>query len=87
MSVSLHCLQRRKCKKVIAQNGDFGIDQYVSWNLSNEELTLEVIWEQFEEFCEPQSNEVRARFDLLTSFKQGEKVWMNGTSQHKHKLL
>ena len=68
--------ERRKCKKVIALSGDFGIDQYVSWNFTNEEL----IWEEFEEFCKPQSNEVRARFDLLTSFRQGERSmdeWYN----------
>ena len=26
----------------------------------------------FEEFCKPHTNEVRARFDLLTSFRQGD---------------
>ena len=26
---------------------------------------------RFEEFCKPQANEVRSRFDLLTSFRQG----------------
>ena len=36
------------------------------------ELTLEVILKKFEEFCKPQANEVRARFDLLTSFRQGD---------------
>ena len=35
--------ERRKCKKMIAWSGDFGIDQYVSWHLTNEELTLDVI--------------------------------------------
>ena len=60
----------RKCKKVLAWSGDFGLDQYVSWNILSEELTLEVIWEKFEEFCKPQANELRARFDLLTSFRQ-----------------
>ena len=72
--------EKRKCKKVIAWSGDFGIDQYVSWYLTNEELTLDVVWEKFEEFCKPQSNEVRARFDLLTSFRQGERnvdEWYN----------
>ena len=60
--------------------GDFGLDQYLSWNLSSEEFTLEVLWEKFEEFCKPQSNEVRARFDLLTHFKQGNRSvdeWYN----------
>ena len=63
----------RQCKMFIAWSGDFGMDQYVSWSLSSEELTLDTIWEKFEEFCKPQSNEVRARFDLLTSFQQGNK--------------
>ena len=34
---------------------------------------MKTIWEKFEEFCKSQSNEVRARFDLLTSFQQGNK--------------
>ena len=66
-------VERRKCKKVIAWSRDFGTDQYVSWNLTSDKLTLDVIWEKFEEFCKPQSNEVRGRFDLLTSFRQGER--------------
>ena len=73
-------VERGKCKKVIAWSGDFGINQYVSWNLTNEELTHDVIWEKFEELCNSKSNEVRARFYLLTSFRQGERSvdgWYN----------
>ena len=40
--------ERRKCKKIIPWSKDSGIDQYVSWNLSNEELTLDLTWEKFE---------------------------------------
>ena len=72
--------ERRKCKIVIAWSGDFGMDQYVFRNLSDEELTLDTIWEKFEEFCKPLSNEVRASFDLLTSFWQGNRSvdeWYN----------
>ena len=61
----------KKCKKVIAWSGDFWMDQYVSWCLPSEDLSLNVIWAKFEDFCKPQTNEVRARFDLLTSFRQG----------------
>ena len=61
----------KKYKKVIAWSGDFGMDQYVSWCLPAEDLSLEVIWAKYEAFCKPQTNEVRARFDLLTSFRQG----------------
>ena len=49
------------------------MDQYVSWSLSNENLMFDTNWEKFEEFCKPQSNEVWARFDHLTSFQQGNK--------------
>ena len=35
--------EARKCKKKLAWSGDFGLDQYISWNLSTEDLTLEVI--------------------------------------------
>ena len=37
---------KRQYKKVIAWNGDFGMDRYVSWSLSSEELTLKTIWEK-----------------------------------------
>ena len=47
------------------------MDQCVSWNLSSDELILETIWVKYEEYCKPQSNEVWARYDLLTSFRQG----------------
>ena len=60
----------QKCKKVIAWSGDFGMDQYVSWSLPSEDLTLDTIWGKFEEFCKPQSNEVQTCFNLLTSFRQ-----------------
>ena len=63
----------QQCKKLIAWSGDFGMDQYVSWGMTKDELELETIWFCFEEFCKPQSNEVHARFDLLTSFCQGSK--------------
>ena len=72
--------ERRQCKKVIAWSGDFGMDQYVSWSLSSEELTLDTIQEKFEELCKPQSNEVRVRFDLLISFWHSNKSigkWYN----------
>ena len=64
--------EARKCKKVIAWSGDFGLDQYISWNLPNEDLSLEIKWMKYEEFCKPQANELRARFDLLTSFRQAD---------------
>ena len=59
---------KQKCQKVIAWSSNFGMDLYLSWNIPKEDLTLDVIWNKFEEFSKPQTNEVRAHFDLLTSF-------------------
>ena len=56
--------EHQKCKKVITWSGDFGMDQYVSWGLSKEEMNLDIIWERFEDFFKLQSNMVRAWFDL-----------------------
>ena len=56
------------------------MDQYVSWGLPTDQLMLVTICGRFEEFCKPQSNEVHARFDLLTSFRQGSRSvdeWYN----------
>ena len=67
-------------KKLTAWSGNFGMDQYVSWGLTKDELELGTIWSQFEAFCKPQSNKVCARFDLLTIFCQGSKSvdeWYN----------
>ena len=68
--------EARKCKKVVAWSGDFGIDQYISWDLIPEETILEIIWQKFEEFGKPQTNKIRARFDLLTS-DQSVDEWYN----------
>ena len=35
-------------------------------------MCLDVIWNKFEEFCKPHTNEIRTRFDLLTSLRQGD---------------
>ena len=72
--------EKQKCKKVIDWSVDFGMDQHVSWSLAKEDLYLDTPWDRFEEFCKPQSNEVRAHFDMLTSFCQGNKSmneWYN----------
>ena len=72
--------ESRQCKKLISWSGDDGMDLVVSWGLTDGDLTLETLWNKFEEFCKPQANEVRARFDLLTNFRQGDKSvdeWLN----------
>ena len=61
------------------------IDQYVSWCFLQEDLCLEIIWNKYEGFCKLQTYEVRARFDLLTSFRQGDHSvdeWYNAVQAH-----
>ena len=60
------------------------MDLVVSWGLTNSDLTLWILWTKFEDFCKPQSNEVRAWFELLTSFWQGDKSvgeWFNAVQK------
>ena len=72
----LHCelamlSESKKYKKVIVSSGDFLMDQYLSWCFPTGDLSLDTIWAKYEDFCKPQTKEVRDRFDLLTSFRQG----------------
>ena len=71
---------KQKCQKIIAWSGDCSMDLYVSWSIPKDALTLDVVWNKFEEFSKPQMNEVRACFHLLTSFCQGTRnvdEWYN----------
>ena len=63
--------EARKCKKVLAWSGDFSLDQYTSWNLPNEELSLEIIWKKIEEFCKPQANESKSKVWLINKLQTG----------------
>ena len=72
--------ESKKCKKAIGWSGDFGMDQYVSWHLPAEDLCLGVIWVKYEDFCKRQTNDIRARFHLLTNFRQDNRSineWYN----------
>ena len=80
--------EKKQCKKVIALSGDFGMDQYVSWNLTTEELTLDAIWENFlKNFASP--NQMKLGLDLtcLQTSGKGTSQLMNGTMQYRPRLL
>ena len=50
-----------------------------------EDLCLDTIWAKYEDFCKPQANGVRARFYLLTSFRQGNRSvdeWYNAVQAY-----
>ena len=46
-------LESKKFKNVIVWSRDFRIDQYVSWCLAAEDLSLDTIWAKYEDFCKP----------------------------------
>ena len=72
--------ESQKCKKEIAWSGDFGMDQYVSWDFSSEDLNLDTFWGKYEKFCKLQNNKGCAHFDFLTSLQQGNRSvneWYN----------
>ena len=43
--------ESKKCNKVIVLSGDFSMD--VPWCLPTEDLSLEVIWAEYEDFGKP----------------------------------
>ena len=56
------------------------MDLYISWTIPKDDLMLDTIWNKFEEFSKPQTNKVRACFDLLMGFCQGSRnmdEWYN----------
>ena len=73
-------LPESKCKKGIAWSSDFRMDQNASWCFPSEGHILDTVWARYEDFYKPQVNEVGVRFDLLTSFHQGNRSvdeWYN----------
>ena len=75
--------EAKKYKKVIAWSRDFEMDQCVSWCSPTEDLSLDVIWSKCQDFCKPQTYEVIARFDLLTSFRQGKQICPTSLNQSR----
>ena len=78
--------ESRKCKKLLAWSGDFSLDQYISWNLSSEESTLEIIWKKYEDFCKPQANGMGQDLICWQAFGKLIEVLMSGTMLYKCKL-
>ena len=77
--------ESKKCMKVVAWSRDFGRDQYVAWCFPAYELNMDTSWSKYEDFCKPQANAMRARFDLLTSICPGNRFvdeWYNDVQVH-----
>ena len=61
----------RKVNTFLRWSGDFGIQKLKSWQKEPNDLDLKFIWDEFEQYCKPQSNELQARYDALKTLKQG----------------
>ena len=52
------------------KSGLSGTYLYQSWRIVDKDLTLQNIWDKFEEHCKPQTNELRAHYNLLKKLTQ-----------------
>ena len=79
--------EKRQCKKVIVWGGDFGMDQYVSWNFSTDELMLDTIWENLKRFAS--LNQMKSGLDLtcLQASSKETSQLMKSTMQYRPSML
>ena len=61
----------RKINTILCWSGDFGIKKLKSWQKEPSQLMLNFIWGEYESYCKPQSNELRAWYDVLKKLTQG----------------
>ena len=63
----------QKCKYLLLWTGDYGLDLFNTWNLSEEQQKhLHEYWTRLEEHVKPQSNYILNRF-YLRSLKQNNR--------------
>ena len=77
----------RKVNTLLRWSGDFGIKKLKSWQKEPSQLTLDFIWDEYESYCKPQSNELRARYDILKKLTQGSLPaddWMTKLQSQLH---
>ena len=77
----------RKINTLLRWSGDFGIKKLKSWQKEPSQLMLNFIWGEYESYCKPQSNELRARYDVLKKLTQGSLPaddWMTKLQSQLH---
>ena len=63
--------EARKVNMLIRWAGPHGIKHLKVWQKDKTTLTLKFIWKEFEAYCKPHSNELRARYELFKQLSQG----------------
>ena len=61
----------RKVNTLIRWAGSFGLKNLKVWQKDKTNFTLTFIWNEFETYCKPHSNELRARYELFKQLSQG----------------
>ena len=61
----------RKVNTLIRWAGSHGLKQLKVWHKDKTQLSLAFIWTEFEKYCKPHSNELRARYELFKQLCQG----------------
>ena len=77
----------RKINTLLCWSSDFGIKKLKSWQKEPSQLTLNFIWGEYESYCKPQSNELRAWYDILKKLTQGSLPvddWMTKLQSQLH---
>ena len=77
----------RKVNTLLHWSGDFGIKKLKSWQKEPSQLTLNFIWGEYKSYCKPQSNELRAWYDVLKKLTQGSLPaddWMTKLQSQLH---
>ena len=64
-------LEVRKINTLLCWSRDFGIKKLKSWQKEPSQLMLNFIWGEYESYCKPQSNELRAKYNVLKKLTQG----------------
>ena len=63
--------ESRKVNTLIRWAGSYGLKQLKVWQKDKTALSLKFIWKEFETYCKPHSNELRARYELFKQLCQG----------------
>ena len=62
-----------KVNTLLRWSGQFGLQKFQSWGKDRKDLTLDFMWSEFEGYCKPASNILRARYDLLKKLSQNNR--------------
>ncbi len=64
--------ETQKVNTLLRWTGKSGLKKLESWQKDTKDLTLAFVWDEFENYCKPQVNKLRAHYDLLQLRQNGK---------------